>query len=404
MRAIVLLVAAITLVNGGLLALAEGLPATRPSAAAEDVNRFAADLYGRLSAPHGNLLYSPLSVYSALMMTAAGARGQTAREMSAVLRVADASSPEAHAAEALLLGCLQESDQDFQLRIASALWAQQGTQCLPAFQNLLQGDYHTVVSGIDFRDPPLASRAINDWVARQTAGKISELFSPETLPADTRMVLANAIYFKADWQSPFLPGLTRQADFHVAGQAKPEPRLMMRTSGFFPYAQNDQFQAIELPYKGEKVAMLILLPRSIDALGKLESIFSANLLADVVARLEQEQAEVAIPKFTFSARFGLASKLKEMGMPAAFTSGQADFSGIDSQTDLFLSEVVHKAYVAVDEQGTEAAAATGIVMAPTAVMMPRMTFTADHPFLFIIRDRSSGAMLFLGRVDDPTGT
>jgi serpin B len=403
MRAMVLLAGVFALVNGGSLVLAENLAATRPSAAAEAVDRFATDLYGRLSAGGGNLVYSPLSVHSALMMTAAGARGQTARQMSAVLGVADVSSPEAHAAEALLLGPLQNSDQDFQLRIASALWAREGTQCLPAFQNLLLGDYRTVVSGIDFRDPQRAGGVINDWVAHQTAGKISDLFSPGSLHTDTRLVLANAIYFKADWRSPFLPSFTRQADFHVAGQANPQPRLMMRERGFFGFAQNDQFQAIELPYKGEKIAMLILLPRSVGGLGKLETGLSADFLAEVVGGLDHGPVEVAIPKFKFSAQFGLAPKLKEMGMAAAFTPNQADFSGIDGTADLFISNVQHKAYVSVDEQGTEAAAATGITMAPTAVILPRMTFTADHPFLFIVRDRASGAVLFLGRVEDPTG-
>jgi len=394
---------AFMLANGGALTLAEDLPATQPSAGAGEINRFATDLYGRISSGSGNLVYSPLSVYSALMMTAAGARGQTASEMSAVLG-ADVSSPAAHAAEGILLGQLQNSDQDFQLHIATALWAQNGIKCLPAFQSLLRDDYLTDFMGIDFRDPARASGAINDWVVRQTAGKITELFSPDAIKPDTRMVLANAIYFKADWQFPFMSDMTRPADFHVAGKATPEPRPMMRRGGFISLMQNDQFQAVELPYKGDKVAMLILLPRAIDGLGKLESNLSAQFLTDVVHGMEPGQVELAMPKFKFSAQFGLAPKLKEMGMPAAFTSGRADFSGIDGSPDLFISDVQHKAFISVDEKGTEAAAATGIVMSPTAVFMPRMRFTADHPFLFVIRDRSSGAVLFLGRVEDPTGT
>ncbi len=178
----------------------------------------------------------------------------------------------------------------------------------------------------------------------------------------------------------------------------------MRQSGFFAFAQNDQFQAIELPYKGEKIAMLILLPRSIDGLGKLESGLSADFLAGVTGGMQKGKAEVMIPKFKFSAGIGLAEKLKEMGMTAAFSPGQADFSGIDGEPDLFISDVQHKAFISVDEKGTEAAAATGITMSPTAVFMPRVTFTADHPFLFVIRDRTSGALLFLGRVEDPSGT
>jgi serpin B len=404
MWAIVLWIAVFSLLNGGVLAIADDLPATQPSATAEAVDRFALDLYGRLSSGRGNLIYSPLSVYSAMMMTAAGARGQTAREMSTALGVADVSSPEAHAAAGLLLGQLQKSDQDFQLHVASALWAQNGIKCLPAFQDLLRNDYHTDFMAIDFRDALRASGAINDWVSAQTAGKISQLFSPEALAPDTRMVLANAIYFKADWLSPFSPDYTHDGDFHVNGQDAAQPRLMMHKSGFFTFAQNDQFQAIELPYKGEKLAMLILLPRAIDGSGKLESNLSAKFLDELAQGTEQGAIQVAIPKFKFSAQFGLAAKLKEMGMAAAFTSGQADFSGIDGRPDLFISDVEHKAYISVDEKGTEAAAATGVTMSPTAVFMPRMTFKADHPFLFMIRDRNSGAILFLGRVEDPTGT
>jgi serpin B len=396
------LLAVCVLVNGGVLALAGDLPATRPSAA-EDMNHFAADLYGRLSGGRENLLFSPLSVHAALAMAAAGARGDTAAQMAGILGVTDISSPAVHADEGQLLAQLQNSDQDFRLHIASALWAQEGFKCLPAFQSLLQDDYHTNVMAIDFRDPARAGGAINNWVSRETDGKISELFSPGMLLPDTRMVLANAIYFKADWETPFRSAGTRKADFHVAGNSAAEPRLMMRTSGFFGYSQNGQFQAIELPYRGEKVSMLILLPREIDGLGKLEAGLSAGFLRGVVDGMQHGWAEVAIPKFKFATEIGLAQKLKNMGMSAAFEPGRADFSGIDGQPDLFLSNVQHKAFISVDEQGTEAAAATGLVMSPTAVMLPGMTFTADHPFLFVIRDRSSGALLFLGRVEDPSG-
>lgn len=403
MRTIYMLIASLLAAGAGFPVLADQLPATQPTEAAEQVNRFAADLYGRLAPGQGNLFCSPLSIYTALMMTAAGARGDTAREMSAVLHVPDASSPEVHAAAESLLEQLQNSQQDFQLHIASALWAQQGFNCLPAFQNLMSSDYHTDLLRVDFRDQQSACGTINDWVFRQTEGKISQLFLPGNLPADTRMVLANAIYFKADWRSPFSLGRTRQSDFHVDGRAVAQPTTMMHTTGVFALVQNDQFQALRLPYKGDKIAMLILLPQSTDGLRKLESNFSAKMLDDVIDGLAPAQVEVAIPKFKFSAQISLAPKLREMGMGTAFTPGRADFSGIDGRGDLFISAVLHKAYISLDEQGTEAAAATGIVMMPTAAFMPRNSFTADHPFLFIIRDQVTGAMLFMGRVDDPNG-
>jgi serpin B len=404
MRLKLLLAMILGLAPCGVLAMAADVPASRPSGGAEAINRFSADLYGRIAAGSGNLVYSPLSIYSALMMTAGGARGETAAEMSAALDAGDVDSAEVQAAAGDLFGRIGKPDRDFQLHIASAIWAQEGFKCLPAFQNILEKDYRAKVMGIDFRDPARASGAINDWVAGETAGKIAELFSPRSLGPNTRMVLANAIYFKADWQRPFLAGLTHDADFHVAGEAKASPTPMMRTRGVFLFSQNDQMQAIELPYRGDRVAMVILLPHSIDGLGELESHLSAKFLAGVVDGMEREAVEAAIPKFKFSAQFGLAGKLKEMGMAAAFTPGRADFSGIDGEPDLYISAVEHKAFIAVDEQGTEAAAATGMVMSPTAVMPPQMTFTADHPFLFVIRDRGSGAVLFLGRVEDPKGS
>ncbi|HEY1922314.1 MAG TPA: serpin family protein [Tepidisphaeraceae bacterium] len=403
MRLAAILAVILVVANRGMSALAPDGPGLGLSSAAEAIDRFSVDLYGHTAAGDGNLVLSPLSVYSALMMTGAGAREGTAREMSAALGVSDVASAEVQAAEGALLGRIGKSDQDFQLHIASAIWAQEGFKCLPGFESILENDYQAKVMGTDFHDPSRASGAINDWVAKETSGKIADLFSPGSIAPDTRMVLANAIYFKADWESPFLAHLTRDGDFHVGGQAKGTPTPMMHRSGLFLSSQNDQVQAIELPYKGGTVAMTILLPRSVDGLASLESGLSAKFLNDVETGMQREAVEVAIPKFKFSAEFGLAEKLKEMGMGSAFTPGRADFSGIGGQADVYISKVQHKAFIAVDEQGTEAAAATGIVMAPTAVFMSRMTFTADHPFLFMIRDKSSGAILFLGRVENPKG-
>jgi serine protease inhibitor len=403
MRTIGLLVMASCVFCGPLVKADQTPPGPPSPSVAEPVNRFAADLYPRLITGHGNLVCSPLSVYMALSMTAAGARGDTAREMSAVLQTPDASSPDAQTAAGDLLRRLQNSGQDFQLCIANAVWAQEGFQCLPPFRKIMQNDYGTDLLRVDFRAQQRACGTINDWVSNHTQGKISQLFSPGNLPPDTKMALVSAIYFKADWLSPFPPELTRDGGFHVAGSAETQPRKMMRTSGFFGFFQNDQFQALELPYKGGKIAMLILLPRSVDGLGKLEAGFSAKMVSDAAGGLRPAQVEATIPKFKFAVQVNLSAKLKDMGMPQAFEPNRSNFSGIDGQGDLFLSDAVHKAYISVDEQGTEAAAATGIVVMPTAVFANRRVFTADHPFLLVIRDRGTGAMLFVGRVEDPTG-
>ncbi|MGA2441700.1 MAG: serpin family protein [Tepidisphaeraceae bacterium] len=399
MRYIILLGMALLACPAAGAAWADQALATQQPTAADAANQFTADLYARLSSAQGNLFCSPLSVYGALMMTSAGARGGTATEMSAVLH---APPGDAHAAVARLLGQLQSADANFQLHIANALWAQSGFKSLPAFQNVLSSDYRCDYFNVDFSSPAAASGTINDWVSRQTSGKITELFPPGTLPSGAKLVLTNAIYFHADWRSPFPPDMTAPREFHVPNQPDPQQRPSMRRHGVFPFMHGDQFDALELPYKGNDVGMLILLPNSVDGLKALESRFSDKLLNDVTAGLQPQFAQVTIPKFSFTQQASLPPVLGAMGMRQAFSSGEADFSGIDGRADLFLADVRHKAYVSVDEKGTEAAAATGAVMMPTAMPpMPSVTFTADHPFLFLIRDHRSGAVLFIGRVWDP---
>jgi len=379
-------------------ARADQAPTTEQSVAADAANRFATDLYAGLSSAQGNLFCSPLSVYGALMMTSAGARGGTATEMSAVLHTPPGDS---HAAVGRLLTQLQSTDAKFQLHIASALWAQIGFKSLPAFQNVLSSDYRCEYFNVDFANSIAAGRSINDWVAHQTSGKIAELFPPGSLPSGAKLVLANAIYFHADWQSPFSPDMTAPREFHLSNQAAPQQRPSMRLHGVFPFMHGDQFDALEIPYKGGDVGMLILLPSSVDGLKALESRFSEKLLNDVTAGLQLQFLQVTIPKFTFTEQTSLPPLLEAMGMHKAFSAEEADLSGIDGRADLFLADVRHKAYVSVDEKGTEAAAATGAVMMATAVPAPMATFTADHPFLFLIRDHRSGAVLFIGRVWDP---
>ena len=390
----IILIGLLLMTGAGAIA-ADTAPTTQPAAAA--VNQFSADLFGHLPSD-GNLFCSPLSIYTAVQMAGAGARGKTAEEISAVLH---SSLGNANSATGRLLAALQSPDQDFQLHVANAMWVQNGFKCLPAFQNLLQADYACGCFNIDFSNPAAASNRINDWVLSETAGKIAQLFSPETLLPDTRLVLTNAIYFHADWQSPFSPERSAPQDFHVTGRTNPSRPNMMHQHGMFPLMHGDQFDALELPYKEGKVSMLIVLPKLNDGLAATASHLSADFWNQVIAGLRPEYVEVSIPKFSFTQQISLPAALKAMGIIEAFQRGNADFSGIDGNRDLFLSNVLHKAYVAVDEEGTEAAAATGAVMMPTAIRMPQAVFVADHPFLFVIRDQTTGADLFLGRVHDP---
>jgi serpin B len=370
------------------------------------VNRFTFDLYAQVASDPGNIFCSPLSVHAALMMSSAGARGATASEMSEALRVPPSLSAEAsQRADALLLDALQSPDErDFQLHIASGLWGQKDFTWLPAFRDVLASDYHSDIYTVDFADAESASRQINDWVSQHTSGRITQLFAPGAIPQNAKLVLGNAVYFKGDWESPFEHESTRDGPFHLSAQADPVTTPMMRQHGMFPAMENDQFQAVQLPYRGDRVSMLILLPKTVDGLAALESGLSEKMLSDVLSKLELKQAELSIPKFKTTARLSLQTALEAMGIHRAFAPLKADFSGMDGRTDLFIGAVQHQGWVSVDEKGTEAAAATGVIMRPTAVFMPQFRFEADHPFFFLIRDNQTGVVLFAGRLCDPRQT
>jgi serpin B len=360
------------------------------------LNGFGLELYGHLPAG-GNLVCSPLSIHEAMGMVAAGAAGPTADELGRVLRTAQAGR-----GDGLIGRLLRSADAgDFQLHVANALWASPQFNCLDSYRKILGDRFGADFFNVEFANSLAASQTINRWVSVQTSGKIAELFSPGMLPAATRLVLTNAIYFHADWDLPFDPDKTAPRDFHVNGQAAAAPRKTMRQSGSFAFGHGENFDALEMPYHGGSMSMLILLPRAADGVSALESRLSAKLLRQIESGMQKQFVEIEIPKFSFSSQAKLPDVLEAMGARLAFQPGQADFSGMDGKRDLFLSNVVHKAYVAVDEKGTEAAAATGGIMMPTAVPLPAAVFRADHPFVFIIRDVYSGAIVFMGRVMDP---
>jgi serpin B len=367
------------------------------SGASSAVNQFGAELYGQLAKQDGNLFCSPLSVYSVLAMVEEGARGETATELSKVLHRDEAGGEDV----GKFLGEVQKPDENFELHTANAVWAQDGFSYLPAFKQVLADEYKSDFFNVDFFDSAKASQRINDWVSEQTSGKITDLFPPGALPQDAKLVLTNAIYFHADWQSQFAGDLSSPGEFHLAGKQDAKECTFMHQKRTYPFMAGEQFDALELPYKGEQVGMVILLPKATDGLKDLEANFSAKLLQDVTAGLQPKFVSAMIPKFNFAREASLPKVLEAMGIQRAFEASVADFSGIDGKRDLFLSDVRHKAFVAVDEEGTTAAAATGGVMRPTAVPMPTLEFNADHPFMFVILDHRSGAVLFVGRVCDP---
>jgi serpin B len=403
MRKVLIGVAILAALEGGGL-----MSANEPNDKKADVaalvkgdNVFAFDLYNQLRAKEGNVFFSPYSISTALAMTYAGARGDTAEEMAKALHIT-LPPDELHRAEAALLAALTGAGKSrgYQLSIANALWGQQGYGFKEDYLKLTQTSYGAGLRQIDFAGNTEAARqAINAWVAKETQDKIKDLFQKGVLNANTRLVLTNAIYFKGDWASQFKKDLTREEEFQT-GTDKVKTPLMHQTARF-KYLDADGLQALELSYVGKELSMVVLLPKKVDGLAELEKSLSAEKVAGWLGKLREQEVVVALPKFKTTCEYSLKEPLAALGMMKAF-GPTADFSGINGKKDdLFIQAVVHKAFVDVNEEGTEAAAATGIAVGVRAVPV-RAVFRADHPFVFLIRDTRNDSVLFLGRVTNPT--
>ncbi len=363
-------------------------------------NEAALDLYGRLRKQEGNLFFSPFSISTALAMTYAGARGETADQMADVLRFG-LEQGRLHPAFAALVEDLQAAKEKkgYELSVANALWGQEGFEFLADFLGLVRESYGAGLNEVDFKGAAEEARkTINAWVEKQTRDKIKDLIKPGVLGALTRLVLTNAIYFKGDWASQFDPKRTADAPFTLAGGDKVNVPMMSQKAEF-GYMDGDGFQALELPYVGEELSMVVLLPAA-GGVKALEDRLTPENVAAWTKGLGKVELTVFLPKFKMTWQTELAPVLGAMGMGDAFSAARADFSGMTGRKDLFISNVIHKAFVEVNEEGTEAAAATAVVMKLTAVARP-LVFRADHPFLFLIRDTRSGGILFMGRVMNP---
>jgi serpin B len=386
---------------------AAGVEAERPVSAdakalAQANTAFAFDLYKRLCQPGANLFFSPASLSTAFAMAYDGARGATADEMAQVLHFTLEPDRLNAAFADLLRSWTGDPNRAYELHLANALWGQSGYGFLPAYLKSTREHFGAGLREVDYHaDPEAARQVINTWVEQQTKAKIKDLIPSGLLDRQTRLVLTNAVYFKGTWVSPFPKAATRTAPFHVsAGRDVATP--MMNKTARFGYMETETFQALELPYKGDHLAMVVLLPKTATGLAALEAALSAQALDGWLGQLKAEEVIVALPKFTMTEQFQLGRALAAMGMARAF-SPAADFSGMNGKShDLYLTEAVHKAFVDVNEEGTEAAAATGIAVGLTAAApRPKPVFRADHPFVFLIRDRRSGSVLLLGRLVQP---
>lgn len=366
-------------------------------------NQFALDLYRQLSARGGNLFLSPFSISTALAMTYGGAEGKTAEEMGSVLRFPFGRERLHPAFAALMKEVRTGESQDYQLNVANGLWAQRGYAFKEEFKTVVRTNYGAELRELDFAAAAEEARQlINAWVEKQTQGKIVDVIGPHDVTPLTRLVLANAIYFRGRWADPFREQATEDAPFRVT--PKQEVTVpMMRRQKEFQYLETGSFQALRLVYKGGNLSMIVFLPRKVDGLPEFEKSLTTDKLARWLTQLDWREVKVFLPRFRMTSAFTLNEVLSAMGMQQAFDAEAADFSGMTGGKDLFISLVIHKAFVDVDEKGTEAAAATALLAPPTAAFRPPppAVFRADHPFLFLIHDQRSGSILFMGRVTNP---
>jgi serpin B len=393
---------------GILVAQQPAGPRTAPPADLSETvsgsNAFAVDLYVQLRSQPGNLFFSPESISTAFAMAYAGARGQTATEVAHVFHY---SLPpgKLHPAMGALLAAMNAQHTGYELHVADALWAQQDENFLASYLSLVQSSYGAGLHKVNFKSSPETVRAtINKWTEQQTNDRIQNLLAPGTLTPATRLVLTNAVYFKGDWLDQFDKKATETGDFHISSTQAVQTPLMHHTGSGYRYSNGGAFQVLEMPYKGNDLSMVVLLPNETGGLAALEHSFSSAALSGWLGKLQPaDKVILTLPRFKMTQQFELSRTLAAMGMPLAFSSS-ADFSAMTGRPEFTISAAIHKAFVDVNETGTEAAAATATVMLEMARQAepPPIVFRADHPFLFLIRDTKSGSILFLGRVTDPT--
>lgn len=368
-------------------------------------NRFSFSFYKKIASKKSNLIVSPFSIRTALAMPYAGSRKETELQMRSVLGF-NSDQNKTHQSLSLLLGVLNLPPKPpaYALSIANALWEQKGYPFSKEFLNINSRFYSTDLKEVDFAKPETARSLINQWVSEKTQKKIPELLEPGSIKRGARLVLTNAIYFKASWASPFEKEQITPGAFLVTENKRVEVPFLSKTHGYL-FAENERFLLAELPYQGEFLSMVILIPKSKADISKWEPSLKNEELELLLQDEHMRELEISFPKFKFNSLVDGGSTLAVMGMPDAFSAKKANFSAMTSaktSDNFFISSVIHKAFIEVDENGTEAAAATAVTMLGAARISKPIPFRADRPFLFFIRHRITGAILFLGKVVDPS--
>lgn len=359
-------------------------------------NAFAVRLFQQLTQSPGNTVISPLSIRTALAISFAGARGDTADQMAKALYLEDGAGNSYVECGGLSKGVSERNAPGCEILSANALFIHSGFPVKADFEKVARKSFSAKVNELDFANSGAARSEINQWVAKRTQNQISGILPPTLPNPATPLIIVNAIWFKGKWMTRFDPASTQLQPFNLAsGGSVSVP--MMHLIGHFRYAKMETFQILELPYLSKHFSMIILLPRSPDGLPAIEKELNPMEILHLLQAAQDEEVQIALPKFKEKCHFELDNALKAMGMTKAFSEG-ADLSGTTARQPFFIYTVLHDAYLEVDEEGTRAAAATGVV---ETLGMP-LRFKADHPFLFWIQDNQTGAILFLGRVADPT--
>jgi serpin B len=378
--------------------------ANNPKEIVEGNNKFAFKLYHELKGGDKNLFYSPFSISTALAMTYAGAKNETALQMSQTMNFPEGATFH-NDYRHLLDGLNKGTESKIKLNIANGLWAQKDFKFLDSYFDMVRFNYNSALNNVDFTNSIEREKTrieINDWVEQKTYDKIKDLLAQGDLDSMTRLVLVNAIYFYGDWEHPFEKQATMPKDF-IRSDGTTSNVPFMNQQGRYNYYEDEKIKAIEIPYKDNEASLVIFLPIKNNGMTEFGNSFDYTYYHEIIGSLKATEVSLSLPKFQTTFKLELGEILSRMGMPLAFDSFAADFSGMTGKRDLYISKVIHQAFIHVDEKGTEAAAATAVVMdfksAPPSYRIK--VFNADHPFVFLIKDNISGSILFMGKIMDP---
>ena len=370
----------------------------------KDNNNFTFELYQELKTSKENIFFSPYSIYTAFAMTYAGAKHKTEKEIAKTLGYSlKEALPPSLAKLQLQLDSI--NTKEIVLSTVNSLWAQKDYTFLDSFMDLNKKYYGSSIYFVDYKNnPEKARQGINTWVEKKTKNKIKELLEPSKVDNLTKLILCNAIYFKGNWNSKFDSKNTHEKDFYIS-KRKTKKCKMMQQKQKFRYEDFGNFSAIELPYKGNHLSMIVFLPKEIDGLSQLEKSLNGDNVEQWIESLygtNKTKISLSFPRFKTTYATSLKKSLINMGMPTPF-SGSADFSGMTGTKYLYIDDAIHKAFIEINEKGSEAAAATAVIISTKRLYIKKdLEIKADHPFIFFIKENHTGTILFMGRVLDPS--